>query len=72
MVYASCMPMKHVHFLASGNFLEIVRRLQVKLGLTSRTALFMHCVTRIAEQEGITRDGVLIAKGKAGPRLQEH
>lgn len=60
------MSLKHVHFVASGSFLEIVKRLQVKLGLTSRTALFMHCVTRIADQEGITKDGMLIAKGKAG------
>jgi hypothetical protein len=65
------MALKHVHFVASGSFLEIVKRLQVKLGLTSRTALLMHCVMRIADQEGITRDGVLIAKGKAG-RPQEN
>jgi hypothetical protein len=62
------MTLKDVHFVASGSFLEIVKRLQVKLGLTSRTALFMHCVTRIAEQEGITKDGILIAKRKAAPQ----
>lgn len=62
------MPSKHVHFVTSGNFLEIVKRLQVKLGLTSRTALFMHCVMRVADQEGITKDGILVAKGKYGSR----
>lgn len=46
------MALKHVHFVTSGSFLEIVKRLQVKLGLTSRTALIMYCVTRIADQEG--------------------
>lgn len=63
------MALKHVHFVVSGSFLEIVKRLQTKLGLTSRTALFMHCVMRISDQEGITKDGVLVAKGKnkAGP-----
>jgi hypothetical protein len=60
------MALKHVHFVTSGSFLEIVKRLQVKLGLTSRTALIMYCVTRIADQEGVTRDGVLMPKGKAG------
>lgn len=59
------MRLKHVHFVATGSFLEIVKRLQVKLGLTSRTALFMYCVTRIADQEGITRDGILATKSKA-------
>jgi hypothetical protein len=63
------MPLKHVHFVAAGSFLEIVKRLQIKLGLTSRTALIMHCVTRIADLEGITKDGILV-KGKAG-RQQE-
>lgn len=62
--------MKHVHFVVSGSFLEIVKRLQVKLGLTSRTALLMHCVMRIADQEGITRDGILVAKGKGAGRRE--
>lgn len=60
------MSWKHVHFVVSGTFMEIVKRLQVKLGLRSRTALFMHCVMRVAEQERITKDGILIAKGKSG------
>lgn len=61
------MALKHVHFVSSGSFLEMVKRLQVKLGLTSRTAVIMYCVTRIADQEGITKDGVLVPKGKAAP-----
>lgn len=65
------MALKHVHFTAGSSFLEIVRRLQVKLGLTSRTALLMYCVTRIAEQEGVTKDGVLAARGRTG-RQQEN
>jgi hypothetical protein len=60
--------MKHVHSAFPLSFLEIAKRLQVKLGLTSRTALFMHCVTRVADQEGITRDGVLATKGRTGLR----
>lgn len=60
---------RHVHFLVPDNFLEIVKRLQVKKGLTSRTALFMHCVTVIADQEGITQDGVLVSKGKVRSKI---
>ena len=65
------MTQRQVHFVASGNFLEIVKRLQVKLGLTSRTALFMYCVMRIADLEGITKDGNLLAKAKPA-RQQEN
>jgi hypothetical protein len=64
------MPLKHIHFVATGSFLEVVKRLQTKLGLTSRTALLMYCVTRIADLEGITKDGILI-KSKPG-RQQEN
>lgn len=53
----------------SAAFVEIVKRLMVKFGL-SKTATIVHCVMRIAEQEGITKDGILVRSRPTRPQQE--
>ena len=68
-LYPSCMPFKRTNLQTSVAFVEIVKRLMVKFGL-NKTATIVHCVMRVAEQEGITKDGVLV-KNKPSRSHQE-
>lgn len=64
------MPQVRTNLQTSTTFVEIVKRLMTKFGL-NKTATIVHCVMRIAEQEGITKDGVLVRQSKGMRPHQE-